>query len=877
MNATLLNHEFIARPRVEQRLRDVVASTTLTLLHAPLGAGKTAAAAMAFAGARGVVWMDAQPWHRGAFIRAIVDAVREVRADFGRMTLGAMEAGASATHAGSTFAEELTHIEKPLLLIVDNVHVFTGEPGFSSFVDAAVSAAPAAARIFALGRSLPEITLRKSFSRGRATIVDSELLACDDEEIRAFGRRFGRDLDDAAVAAIAKSTEGWAAGVMLAMSAPRALVPAASGPRGTAEAYLTKELLPSLAPDLVRFLEESAVFETLDLRVLETIEAFTGARAWITGLQRAGALLAEVRPQRYRLHPLLRELALRRLRKRRGEDAAHRTATEAYARAGEIAAALFHADSAGDAATAATFLRAHAQAATATGDYDHVLGLARRIDAGGSDADARFYTEGLLEKARGSSDAQTLFQRAVESAETSDDAAIAFSARAQIVEHDLGHLLRVDRAALAALHRRAEGLGIAAQATVAVLQGWAFAIGHDFSSALSCAGPLASTDDTLVRFNSGVLVAYAQTALGRTDAAEETLDKLIRILENDDRVVLQTLTLVWFARLALTWGRTSAAADAAAAAARLASALDLRAEEAALYVALAEIATHNGDVQQAVQYAEHARRSAERAWYVADTHRVHAFAEIALARAAFLGHDNTIARDLAIRAAAAPNIPSSQRAVALTEAAVYTLLCDVSASAAAIANARSAVSEAVPIDAADAVSIAVSDDVLAFLDAANGTAHERSLSACAPFATLLEQRRGLVTLEMAGIAVGNARRGTGSSVAFETALELLTRDGPRFEAYLARAYASCFIKSKRPPEPAIVDLDLTPREFEILSLLVHGLTNKEIAQRLILSPRTIETHVERVLGKLEVGSRSRAIAKALRLGLVSLESSAPAQ
>ena len=38
-----------------------------------------------------------------------------------------------------------------------------------------------------------------------------------------------------------------------------------------------------------------------------------------------------------------------------------------------------------------------------------------------------------------------------------------------------------------------------------------------------------------------------------------------------------------------------------------------------------------------------------------------------------------------------------------------------------------------------------------------------------------------------------------------------------------------------------------------------------------VSPRTVETHVERVLGKLDVGSRSRAIAKALRLGLVELE------
>lgn len=68
------------------------------------------------------------------------------------------------------------------------------------------------------------------------------------------------------------------------------------------------------------------------------------------------------------------------------------------------------------------------------------------------------------------------------------------------------------------------------------------------------------------------------------------------------------------------------------------------------------------------------------------------------------------------------------------------------------------------------------------------------------------------------------------------------------------------------------DFDLTARETEILALLVEGLTNKEIALRLVLSPRTIETHVVRVLGKLGVGSRSRAIAKAVRTGLVRLDS-----
>jgi ATP/maltotriose-dependent transcriptional regulator MalT len=62
---------------------------------------------------------------------------------------------------------------------------------------------------------------------------------------------------------------------------------------------------------------------------------------------------------------------------------------------------------------------------------------------------------------------------------------------------------------------------------------------------------------------------------------------------------------------------------------------------------------------------------------------------------------------------------------------------------------------------------------------------------------------------------------------------------------------------------------LTAREAEILALLASGLTNREIAQRLVLSARTVETHVARVTGKLGVNSRARAVARAVALGLVT--------
>jgi DNA-binding NarL/FixJ family response regulator len=57
---------------------------------------------------------------------------------------------------------------------------------------------------------------------------------------------------------------------------------------------------------------------------------------------------------------------------------------------------------------------------------------------------------------------------------------------------------------------------------------------------------------------------------------------------------------------------------------------------------------------------------------------------------------------------------------------------------------------------------------------------------------------------------------------------------------------------------------LTQRESEVLDLLAEGLTQEEIAERLVISPKTVATHIQRILSKLEVRSRAQAVSLALR-------------
>lgn len=61
---------------------------------------------------------------------------------------------------------------------------------------------------------------------------------------------------------------------------------------------------------------------------------------------------------------------------------------------------------------------------------------------------------------------------------------------------------------------------------------------------------------------------------------------------------------------------------------------------------------------------------------------------------------------------------------------------------------------------------------------------------------------------------------------------------------------------------------LTEREQEVLALLAEGLDQAEIARRLVISPKTVSTHIERVLIKLGAHSRAEAVALAYRLQLV---------
>ena len=143
-------------------------------------------------------------------------------------------------------------------------------------------------------------------------------------------------------------------------------------------------------------------------------------------------------------------------------------------------------------------------------------------------------------------------------------------------------------------------------------------------------------------------------------------------------------------------------------------------------------------------------------------------------------------------------------------------------------------------------------------DCAVGTAHRCRVDAAAPPDAIarLSPREGQV-------AVVVARGLTNMQVA-----RLLSMSPRTVESHLSRIYAKLHVRSRyelarllgilgRPGENAAALAALSPRELEVISLVGTGMSNRQAARLLFVSPKTVEFHLARVFAKLQVSSREQ--------------------
>lgn len=91
---------------------------------------------------------------------------------------------------------------------------------------------------------------------------------------------------------------------------------------------------------------------------------------------------------------------------------------------------------------------------------------------------------------------------------------------------------------------------------------------------------------------------------------------------------------------------------------------------------------------------------------------------------------------------------------------------------------------------------------------------------------------------------------------------------PAIQHHVVTALSDGGASEARPPAPEL-PAGLTPREAEVLALIAAGLTNAEIAERLVVSPATVKSHINHLFAKAALRDRTQAVNYAYRTGIAT--------
>ena len=87
---------------------------------------------------------------------------------------------------------------------------------------------------------------------------------------------------------------------------------------------------------------------------------------------------------------------------------------------------------------------------------------------------------------------------------------------------------------------------------------------------------------------------------------------------------------------------------------------------------------------------------------------------------------------------------------------------------------------------------------------------------------------------------------------------------------IAKKVMEHFGRERKPQQPGLPYEGLTQRELQVVQLAADGLSNKEVATKLVISEKTVKNHINNIFSKLQVNDRTQAVLYALRKGLVTM-------
>ncbi len=347
----------VARSRLLDRLADIERSP-LTLVSAAAGFGKTTLLT-AWAATRGgpIAWLGLDPEDNdpARFWRYVATALETVQAGVGTDIHTLWQASQPPPLAAlvTTLIEVCGALPAGTVLVLDDYHLITA-PSIHDALVAVLAHLPSAMHIILATRADPPLPLARLRARGQLLELRAADLRFTADEAASFLRdAMGLDLPMDALSALETRTEGWAAGLQLAALAvrgradPSAFVAAFSGSHRFVLDYLAEEVLQTQPERMQRFLLHTSLLDHLCAALCDAVTGEHDGQALLEEAEQANLFLVPLDEERrwYRYHHLFAEVLRSHLHRAEPDliPTLHLRATDWYAQQGQVDKAIGHA------------------------------------------------------------------------------------------------------------------------------------------------------------------------------------------------------------------------------------------------------------------------------------------------------------------------------------------------------------------------------------------------------------------------------------------------------------------------------------------------------------------------------------------------------
>lgn len=372
-----LRAEVVARDRLVQRLEDGVrAGRMLTLISAPAGFGKTTLiSAWLQASGRAAAWLSLDDGDNDPirFWRYVIAALQTRVPSIGLSAAAMLAAPQTPLESlAAALLNDLVKVDQALVLVVDDYHLITDPPLHTSF-DFFLDRLPPSLHVVIATREDPPLSLPRR--RARQTLIevraaDLRFTLAEAAELLNAHLRLG--LSAADLAALEQRTEGWAVGLQLAALSlqgrddKHAFVSAFAGDDRYIADYLIEEVIQRQPPPVQDFLLKTSILPRLNAALCDALLGRRDSRSVLHDLERANLFIVPLDSRRewFRYHRLFADLLQQRLREVVDPAALielHRRAGEWFESQALMGDAIEQALVAHDYDAAARRLRAHVQ------------------------------------------------------------------------------------------------------------------------------------------------------------------------------------------------------------------------------------------------------------------------------------------------------------------------------------------------------------------------------------------------------------------------------------------------------------------------------------------------------------------------------------